>query len=229
MVLAGPPNAGKSQLFNALVGEVRALVSPDAGTTRDYLSALCDCDGLTIELIDTAGVERATNPIGQRAQSMSVDQSARADLVLTCESIDSGPAHSAPVSRPTLRVWTKCDLAIAPEGSFATSARTGEGLSQLRERIATARSVSKRPTQSVPVGTAARCRESLVRAGQSLQAAAETILFGGGDELVAIDLRQAIDDLGKVVGGLRSPTISSTASSDGFCIEQVVKRSRLFF
>ena len=55
VVLVGPPNAGKSRLFNALVGQPQALVSPQAGTTRDYLSALCDCGGLTVELIDLNG------------------------------------------------------------------------------------------------------------------------------------------------------------------------------
>jgi hypothetical protein len=66
-----------------------------------------------------------------------------------------------------------------------------------------------------PAGTAARCRDSLARAGQSLLSAAETLTLGGGDELVAVDLRQAIDELGKVVGAPSSPTTSSTGSSAG--------------
>ena len=57
VVLVGPPNVGKSRLFNALLGQDRAIVSPQAGTTRDYLSALCDCEGLTVDLVDTAGIE----------------------------------------------------------------------------------------------------------------------------------------------------------------------------
>ena len=57
VVLTGPPDVGKSRLFNALIGRDRAIVSPHAGTTRDYLSALGNCDGLTVELVDTAGTE----------------------------------------------------------------------------------------------------------------------------------------------------------------------------
>ena len=59
LTILGPPNAGKSHLFNALAGEGLALVSPIAGTTRDYLSAPAACDGLTVDLVDTAGVEVA--------------------------------------------------------------------------------------------------------------------------------------------------------------------------
>ena len=64
VVLVGPPNAGKSRLFNAMPGQDQAIVSPQAGTTRDYLTALCDCDGLTVELIDTAGIEEAGDEVG---------------------------------------------------------------------------------------------------------------------------------------------------------------------
>ncbi len=68
VVLVGPPNAGKSRLFNAMPGRDHAIVSPQAGTTRDYLTALCDCDGLTVELVDTAGIEEAGDEVGRLAQ-----------------------------------------------------------------------------------------------------------------------------------------------------------------
>ena len=66
VVLIGPPNAGKSRLFNALLGVDRAIVSPVAGTTRDYLEAACDCDGLAVELVDTAGAEEVRSLIESR-------------------------------------------------------------------------------------------------------------------------------------------------------------------
>ena len=76
VVLVGPPNAGKSRLFNALLGLDRAIVSPVAGTTRDYLEAPCDCDGLAVDLVDTAGLEAARGPIEGRAQAARGGQSA---------------------------------------------------------------------------------------------------------------------------------------------------------
>ncbi|WP_406697565.1 tRNA modification GTPase [Singulisphaera sp. Ch08] len=203
VVLAGPPNAGKSRLFNALLGQAHALVSPQAGTTRDYLSALCECDGVTVELVDTAGVEPAAGPIEGQAQSFGADQAARADLLLDCRSNDTTSTWPIAPDRPRLLVRTKADLDPALDSAefLATSAATGAGLDNLRRAVAAALR-SQAADGDLPASTGARCRESLERAGQALHSAAETILLNGGDELVAIDLRQAIDDLGKVVGAV---------------------------
>src|ERR1019366_7072058 len=89
VVLVGPPNAGKSRLYNALLNRDRAIVSPRAGTTRDYLSELCDCDGLTVELVDTAGIDQPADAVTTQAQALRADQSARADLLLVCCSAES--------------------------------------------------------------------------------------------------------------------------------------------
>jgi tRNA modification GTPase len=201
VVLVGPPNAGKSRLFNALLGHSRALVSPRPGTTRDYLTALLDCDGLTIELIDTAGLESPVSAIDDHAQSFRADQAARADLLLDCRSADSTPLPPIAPDGPRLRVWTKSDLTTTgtPPEVLPTSAETGAGLDALRRAIATALR-AKAADGDLPATTGARCRESLVLASQALRSASETLLFGGGDELVAIDLRQTLDELGKVVG-----------------------------
>ena len=88
VVLVGPPNVGKSRLFNALLGRDQAIVSPQAGTTRDYLTGLCDCDGLTVELVDTAGIEEAGDTIADQAQALRVQQAGRADLLLDCRSVE---------------------------------------------------------------------------------------------------------------------------------------------
>ena len=203
VVLVGPPNAGKSRLFNALLGQARALVSPRAGTTRDYLSALFDCDGLTVELIDTAGEEPATTAIDARAQALRAEQSDRADLLLECLPADS-PSLPTDPDRPRLLVLTKSDLPgapPAPPGVLATSAATGAGLDRLRLAIASA--VRARETSGdLPTTTGARCRESLTLASEALASAASALALGAGDELVSVDLRQAIDELGKVVGAV---------------------------
>jgi tRNA modification GTPase len=202
VVLIGPPNAGKSRLFNALIGESRALVSPRAGTTRDYLAATCDCDGLLVELIDTAGAETADNSIDAQAQAFRAAQTARADLLLICRSNDTAPIEPANVSAPQLGVWTKSDLAPPPTGiMLPTSARTGAGLAELRTAIATALT-GRTGDGAFTASTGARCRQSLICAAEALESAASTIAVEGGDELVAVDLRQAIDELGKVVGAV---------------------------
>jgi tRNA modification GTPase len=213
VVLVGPPNAGKSRLFNALLGDARAIVSPVPGTTRDYLAASCDCDGLTVALIDTAGAEAARNPVEARAQALRHAQAARADLLLDCLPADrpDGDPGREPISedavspdRPRLSVRTKADLAPdapAAPGVWVTSAATGAGLAALRRAVASAlRELTDEG--ELPATTGARCRDSLARASESLASASATLALGGGDELVAVDLRLALDELGKVVGAV---------------------------
>jgi tRNA modification GTPase len=207
VVVTGPPNAGKSRLFNELLGHDRAIVSPQAGTTRDYLIGACDVGGIVIELIDTAGVDLARDPIEAQAQAYSADQADQADLLLVCTSSDTLPAYGEYWLRDTqaLRVWTKCDLG-RPEPSQAlaailTSAATGEGLDALRLRIALRLRASIVEVDS-PASTGARCRDSLEGAKVALSSASQILRDGGGEELVALDLRMALDELGKVVGAV---------------------------
>ena len=145
VVLFGPPNVGKSRLYNALVGDGRAIVSPQAGTTRDYLSALCDCDGLTVELVDTAGVEEAGDSISTQAQSLRGLEVDRADLLLVCRAPDTPDRLAAGLAADCrkLLVWTKSDRGSpARDGNgdsrdaIITSAATGYGLEALRLAIA---------------------------------------------------------------------------------------------
>jgi tRNA modification GTPase len=209
VVLAGPPSAGKSRLFNALIGQDHAIVSPQAGTTRDYLTAPCDCDGLAIELVDTAGIQPPRDRVEAQAQSFRAEQAEQADLVLLCQSKDTSTGASVsfapPPAIPILLVATKCDLDPPEddrsEGTIATSAETGLGLVELRSAIA--RELRASPSEGdLPASTGARCRDSLLGAGQALRAAAHCLVSGGGEELIALELRLAIDELGKVTGAL---------------------------
>jgi tRNA modification GTPase len=219
VVLVGPPNAGKSCLFNALLGEERALVSARAGTTRDYLVAPCDCAGLAVDLVDTAGRQTASSAIEDQAQAMGVEQAANADLLLLCASTDAVWSSEGLFSEvPALRVWTKQDLdrEPSPSGALATSARSGFGIEELRRAIAIA--LRSRPVEGdQPASTSARCRDSLARAAEALEAAGGTLLQGGGDELLALDLRLALDELGKVVGAVVTDDILDRIFSR-FCI-----------
>jgi tRNA modification GTPase len=205
VVLVGPPNAGKSRLFNALLGRDRAIVSPQAGTTRDYLTALCDCNGLTVELVDTAGMESSADAITAQAQAARAGQAARADLLVDCRPADAVEPSSPgfPDEVAVLPVLTKCDLTPSDglNEHLRTSAATGEGLGELRAAVAS-RLRGESGEGRLPSGTAARCRGSILRAEAALRSAAESMVVGGGDELVAFDLRLAVEELGKVVGAV---------------------------
>ncbi len=206
VVLVGPPNAGKSRLFNALTGGDRAIVSPQAGTTRDYLTALCNYDGLTVELVDTAGIEPAADAVAVMAQSHQARQAERAELRLDCWPAAWGPRpdpHDDRANGPTLLVATRCDEpgGPLPPREIATSAATGDGLDVLHAAIAQALR-SARSESNAPTGTAARCRGSLLLAEAALRSASEALLASDGDELVAFDVRLAAEELGKVVGAV---------------------------
>ena len=201
VVLVGQPNAGKSRLFNALLGKDRAIVSPSAGTTRDHLVAACDCEGLVVDLVDTAGEESAESPIAFAAQSQRADQLSRADLIVHCRPVDSD--DPIPNDPRIVRVETKSDLnpGSGSPSHLRTSAMTGMGLATLRSAIAT-RVRSRRTGSEASGAVGAQCRESLDRAADSLRIARELVLRPGGDELIAVELRQAVDDLGKIVGAV---------------------------
>jgi tRNA modification GTPase len=209
VVLAGPPNAGKSRLYNALVGRDCAIVSPRAGTTRDYLTARCECDGVAVELVDTAGIEPPAGSIAAQSQAFRETEVARADLLLDCRSPELAADYDriSDSSGPRLIVWTKSDLGI-PVGRgtgdpapIVTSAVTGAGLAQLRSAIG--RTIREQYSSGhLPAGTAARCRASLAAARAALGTASEAIANSRGDELVAFDVRLAAEELGKIVGAV---------------------------
>ncbi|MDP1797844.1 MAG: tRNA modification GTPase [Planctomycetaceae bacterium] len=230
VVLAGLPNAGKSTLFNALVGTSAALVSAQAGTTRDFLEATVTWNGHTFDLVDTAGWETVEQDIAAEAQRLRADQLTRASLLVWCTAADATAAErlideerrqSCPASK-LLGIVTKADRVTDSNDGDATglavSAQTGAGLQQLREMIvAHWQRISR--TESAWLGTtAARCQESvqatLVALTQAEQAAADPYV---GEELIAVELRDALDHLGRIVGAVYTDDLLDRIFSR-FCI-----------
>ena len=129
VVLAGPPNAGKSSLMNALLEENRAIVSDVPGTTRDAIEAWLDLDGWPIRLMDTAGLREAKDEIEGEGVKRAEDLLSRADLVLWLGAASS--VFRLPSS--VLLLHAKCDLGRG-EG-LNVSAKTGEGLEALKKAV----------------------------------------------------------------------------------------------
>jgi len=214
IVLSGPPNAGKSSLFNALVERfgctsTHALVSNQSGTTRDFVTAIISLRGLACELVDTAGVESvlASDSIDQIAQAMTSKQRQQADLVVQCQETLSSSwcEHELPAKQDhTLVVQTKSDL-FSPKlpsthSKLACSSVSGAGLAQLAELFYQRVSTTARETRSSPALTARRCSGSLQQAQHSLSQAVNIVAVQGGEELVAAEIREALHALGQVVG-----------------------------
>ena len=142
VVIAGPPNAGKSSLLNALLGESRAIVSATPGTTRDSIEEWLDIDGWPVRLVDTAGLRETGDAIEGEGVSRARDLMEKADIVLNLTPADANreshvARHQSPPTR-TIEVFSKCDLAANSEdfGVIPISAKTGEGLDALRDAIA---------------------------------------------------------------------------------------------
>jgi len=224
-VLYGWPNVGKSSLFNALVGDRAAIVSGQAGTTRDYLTRRISCDGQTVRLVDTAGKEVVTADLGQ-AQTLADEQTRRASLRLLC--LDgTRPLNPwehdqlAAADASLLVVVTKADVG-APcwDGPrfVLTSAECGTGLDDLRVAISRRLDESREAQNASTVpATAVRCGESLRLAADAVTRAGEVTAAGLGEELAAAELRVALNELSRVVGTVYTDDILDRIFSR-FCI-----------
>jgi tRNA modification GTPase len=218
-----------------------ALVSPRRGTTRDYLTATIDLGGLRCELVDTAGVdesfdaiqssppEDARSMIDTAAQALAKERRKRAAIRIWCvEASEDLPLAKPGDSRIAVVAWTKSDVCrptskhrseLPQHAPFViTSSRTGEGLDELRvacRQLLRDGAVAQHG-QVVDV-TAERCRESIRLAQAALQRAMEIAVCHGGDELLTAELRNALAELGKVVGAVYTDDLLDRIFSS-FCI-----------
>jgi len=142
VVISGPPNAGKSSLMNALLGEARTIVSETPGTTRDSIEEWLDIGGWPVRLVDTAGLRETEDAVEGEGVARARDLIEKADIVLNLTPADANrespvARHPSPSTR-TIEVFSKCDLAANSEdfGVISVSAKTGEGLDALRGAIA---------------------------------------------------------------------------------------------
>jgi tRNA modification GTPase len=218
-VLAGRPNVGKSSLFNALAGRPAALVSADAGTTRDYLVHRLDVGGVAVDLVDTAGAQRTNGSILRQAQALGAEQVEAADLVLLCAEAGQllGEPENTILERktpPAIGVATKCDLAAAPFGFIATSAFERTGLEELRAVLAKKAREHAAPALAPSLS---RCRHHVEACLRHLRRAHESALFEEPAELVALELRGAVEELGAMVGAVYTDDLLDRIFSR-FCI-----------
>ncbi|MCH5376407.1 MAG: tRNA modification GTPase [Planctomycetes bacterium] len=227
VVLVGCPNVGKSSLMNALVNEQAAIVADTAGTTRDYLTRRASFQGLDCLLVDTAGVQvQTTDSLAAAAQALGIEQAQGAHLQLWC--IDATrhlnqwerAALVEPAPAPRLLVLTKTDQLISTDlhaEAVPTSSQTGAGLDLLRQAIFEILSEQMDSEAGIVAQTALRCRESLRGAAESLQRAREYTAGAAGDEVVAAEIRIALDELAQVVGAVYTEDILDRIFSR-FCI-----------
>lgn len=218
VTILGPRNVGKSSLYNALLGEERAIVSPVPGTTRDILRERIHIGGFTYYLEDTAGIAETRCDIETKGILIGREAAQRADLVLFV--VDGSAELTEDVrnellnlrSRSPLCVLNKCDLGLAvtvdetrellgTEAVAVVSALTGEGLEDLRRRIFdnSMRSETEemyRERIAVNVRQAAALRE----ADEALERLEAAVDERSPAEILSVEIRAAADACGKVTG-----------------------------
>ncbi len=199
LVIAGRPNAGKSSLFNALLGAERAIVTEIPGTTRDAIEAHAVIEGFPFRLIDTAGLRESEERVERLGIEVSRKYLAAADLVLFCEETDdpSRAEFLAQVQAPVVVVRTKADLF----GGDGVSVITGAGLDTLRKRLAEVAFGQLLALGDVePVVTRARHRTALERALAELDAFGAARAAGVDAAAAATHLRAAVTALDDLIG-----------------------------
>ena len=220
IVLAGPPNSGKSTLLNALARRDVAIVSPIAGTTRDIVEARLDLGGYAVTVLDTAGMRETADPIEQEGVRRMLARAETADIVLWLNSATEGP-NEPPLSlmRPGIhivRVVTQIDRGSTRPEALAISAVTGAGIDSLVERLtALAADQSARGDEGA-ILTRARHRQAVGKAATAVDRAL-AILASAGTELVAEEVRLAVRSIGEITGHVGVEDVLDHVFSQ-FCI-----------
>lgn len=227
-VIAGPPNAGKSSLFNALLGRERAIVTEIPGTTRDAIEAHVVIEGFPFRLVDTAGLREAGDAVELMGIEVSRRYLAAADLVLYCEDpAEVQPADSDARARflsaltvPVVSVATKADRHPhrRSAGPLAVSSLTGQGVDELKRRLAAqafGRLVAAGDVE--PVVTRARHRVALERAAAELDAFQAARMAGVDAAATATHLHAAATALDDLIGVVTPDDILDRVFAS-FCI-----------
>ena len=222
VVLVGAPNAGKSSLMNRLSGEDRAIVTEIAGTTRDILRETIDIDGLSVELVDTAGLRDNPDVVereGIRRARAALETADAALWIRDTSDADDLVREALPDEVPVVTVWNKIDRKAAPDvladDDIAVSARTGEGLDTLRETI-----VKLAGYRNLGAGAfTARERHvnALKVAREHFHAGREALETEQAGELLAEELKLAHSCLGEITGTMSSDELLGRIFSE-FCI-----------
>jgi tRNA modification GTPase len=231
VVIAGPPNAGKSTLLNRIARREAAIVSPIAGTTRDVIEVHLDLDGYPVNLIDTAGIrESSEDPIEREGMRRAREQAARANLVLWVVDATATEGAAPPPVPAGVTRWTvlnKMDLARPQElprlewqlktktAAHVISATTGAGFDALMDAIVDF--AHRTFTLEPALVTRERQRKVLVGVVQSMVESIKLMKLGAGEELIAEQLRLAASGLGRLTGRVDVEDILDVIFRD-FCI-----------
>ena len=223
VAIVGRPNAGKSSLLNRLLGMERAIVSPVPGTTRDTIEETACLRGILFRLTDTAGLRETADPVEREGVQRARLTIERADLVLhviDAAAIENG-IPEIPLGSREILVANKCDLLPAglahPAGSVPVSSLTGEGLPALLDAMLRETCGQHLTSGQSLAAVNSRHKALLEAAASSLQSASALVRANEPPELVAMELREALDSIGRIIGAADTEEILGEIFSK-FCI-----------
>jgi len=216
VALIGPPSAGKSTLFNALLGRERAVTDEAPGTTRDAIAEPLRLQGgETVTLMDLPGLDiTSADPLDREAQRRAIEAARRADLLIHCDPAGRFTPDPRLLDTPTLRVRTKADLLHASANELEVCALDGYHLHALRDAIADraiARGSSVVPRHARALAAAA---EALAAASDAVDPTAHAL---NEPELVAGALRDGLDQLGSITGTITPDEVIGRVFA-AFCV-----------
>jgi tRNA modification GTPase len=240
-VIAGPPNAGKSSLFNVLLKEDRSIVTGTPGTTRDWIEALVSVEGIPVRLADTAGLRELPAAGAAEAERLGIERSrellSEADLILYVIDGEEGISKAdnkflsdfenrGEKKAPVLLLRNKADLSPRPAAHEAgdkllgISAKTGEGIPALLEAMAAkleeAAGASGGPAGDTGPGTL-RQKELITGALAAVENALALAARGEALDIIAPLLREGVNCLGEITGEVSTADILETMFSK-FCV-----------
>lgn len=223
VAIVGAPNAGKSTLLNALLGEDRAIVSPIAGTTRDTIEEVMVMDGVKFRFIDTAGLRETSDLVEKLGVERSLQKLRTASIVISlveCAGYCDGmqwPGEDTDAH--LIKVLSKCDLAVGgnwPEGVVLISAKTGAGMTELRRALMDCSGLAGN-WQDESIVSSARHYNALCTAGEQLGAVLDAMRLGLPADLLAEHLRSAIAAISGIIGEISTDQVLGEIFSK-FCI-----------
>ena len=207
VAIIGAPNVGKSTLLNALLGEDRAIVSDQQGTTRDAIEDTIQLGGITFRFIDTAGIRHTDDRIERMGidRSMAAAQRARIILMMTEPGVPY-PDIEVRDDQTVIRIENKTDF---------FQAKYGVGLDQLRQDLLDA---APKTSDTDVIVTNARHYDALLRAHDSIQRVIDGLQQRLSGDLLSEDLRQALDILSEITGGQITPQETLNNIFQHFCV-----------
>lgn len=233
--IVGRPNVGKSSLLNALLQKDRAIVTDIPGTTRDVIEEYLNIKGLPLRIMDTAGIRDVKDIAEKEGVRRSLRSIENADLVIAIFD-QSEPLRDEDFevmekikNKTAIAVLNKCDLPAAfsqdsflsfiinPSSSLHISATSGNGLEKLKEAIFNSCLKDWKEEREGVVVTNLRHKTSIENALESLRRASQALTENQPVEIIAIELRSSLDNLGEIVGAVTTEDILNRIFSD-FCI-----------